>query len=238
MGLAFGHLNADAYPDFVTVESQSALSVLHGSSTGMLSQAPALTSTANQCSGVILVDLNNNGLLDSVVATSKMQNRVVDVRYGLGDAGFSTPTAFPTAGGADMVTSADFNDDGWADLALPTNENGVGTLISVLINDRDGGFNLSSTSVRNYPATVATGDFDGDSRVDMAVGLVCGPACGIDFVHGNGDGTFAVGVPKLTNVNAGTVVAGDLNGDGRADLATVTNNSITVLLSRDNCPIF
>ena len=136
-----------------------------------------------------------------------------------------------------MVTSADFNDDGWADLAFPINENTDGTSVTVLINDRDGGFNMRSAQVRNFPRSVATGDFDGDSKVDMAVGLGCG-SCGFDFVHGNGDGTFAVGVPKLMTLNAGTVAAGDLNGDGRADLATLQGNFVTVLLSRNSCPLF
>ena len=137
-----------------------------------------------------------------------------------------------------MVASADFNDDGWADLAFPINENTNGTSVTVLINDRDGGFNMRYAQVRNFPATVATGDFDGDSKIDMAVGIVCSASCGFDFVHGNGDGTFGVGVQKLMNVNAGTVAAGDLNGEGGADLATLQANSVTVLLSQNNCPLF
>lgn len=235
--LAFGRLDADAFPDFVTVEWPGRLTPLLGSSNGLLTQGMRLTSLADQCSSVILVDLNNDSRLDSVVSTSKSQNRVVDIRYGQPGGGFSSATAFVTDAGADMVASADFNADGWQDLALPRNENNNGISVSVLMNQRDGGFGLGYAQVRNFPRSVATGDFDGDSKVDLAVGLDCG-ICGIDFVHGNGDGTFAAPSSKLPGVTAKTVIAGDLNGDGVADLATLQNNTITLVLSRAGCPLF
>src|SRR5467141_2433724 len=65
------------------------------------------------------------------------------------------------------------------------------------------------------PLSIAVGDFDGDTRLDLAVAN----ADSVSVLLGNGDGTFQGAV----NYDAGSapysLAIGDFNGDGKADLA-------------------
>ncbi len=69
------------------------------------------------------------------------------------------------------------------------------------------------------PQAVATADFNGDGRLDLAVSN--GP---VGVLLGNGDGTFQAArnvIPTgISNATPGTLAVGDFNADGRLDLAT------------------
>jgi hypothetical protein len=82
---------------------------------------------------------------------------------------------------------------------------------------------------------VATGDFRGDGRADLAV--VHSSDNTVNVLLNNGDGTFQPAVSYPTAVlGPGFVFAGDFNGDGRLDLAvggrhpTTTHSLVSILL--------
>ncbi len=85
------------------------------------------------------------------------------------------------------------------------------------------------------PQTDVIADFNGDGKPDLAVsiGNAAAPASSVDVFLGNGDGTFnaAPAVPS-TNAAAGSLVAGDFDGDGKQDLAVTLPgaNQIQILL--------
>jgi subtilase family serine protease len=89
-------------------------------------------------------------------------------------------------------------------------------------------FSASSLSVSGSPATVATGDFNRDGILDLAVGK--NDSSGLSIFLGNGDGTFG---PEhvVTVINSGytamtrSLAVGDFNGDGKLDI--VLNKSST-----------
>ncbi len=92
-----------------------------------------------------------------------------------------------------------------------------------------------------FPSTeasggVALGDFDGDGDRDLAytVAPTSGPGA-IGVRANNGAGAFGAETRLPTNEQPQNLAAGDLNGDGRTDLVTVTNNpgqdSLTTFLS-------
>jgi hypothetical protein len=88
------------------------------------------------------------------------------------------------------------------------------------------------------PLGVATGDFDGDGKVDLVVGRTTG---NVAFVKGNGDGTFAAPVVfawKQAFFNAWAFASGDVNGDGKLDVvwganAISTETATTVVKVND-----
>lgn len=81
---------------------------------------------------------------------------------------------------------------------------------------------------------VAVADFNGDGRQDLAVVQSDGDwqlrlrAC---LNEGSG-ATLAFSAPQLINSDALAVAAGDLDGDGRHDLAFTGDNSVIVVLNR------
>src|SRR5437879_12731165 len=76
------------------------------------------------------------------------------------------------------------------------------------------------------PVSIAVGDFDGDTRLDLAVAN----ADSVSVLLGNGDGTFQTAVNYDAGSYPSSVVAGDLNGDKHPDLVVVNSTGISVLL--------
>jgi hypothetical protein len=75
------------------------------------------------------------------------------------------------------------------------------------------------------PNLVASGDFDGDGTLDLAVTSTCGqdPSCksggSVSVFLGNSDGTFKPQVVYPAGNNPYGIVAGDFTNDGNIDLA-------------------
>ena len=104
---------------------------------------------------------------------------------------------------------------------------GTNAPISILLGNGNGTFKtVASYAVGSDIASVAVGDFNGDSKPDLAVGTTNGSSVAI--LLGNGDGTFSG--PSFVAVGgsgafcyAGLAV-GDFNGDGKLDVAATGVN--------------
>jgi hypothetical protein len=92
--------------------------------------------------------------------------------------------------------------------------------------------NSSNPATNTFPQSVAVADFNGDGKADLAI-PVYSPRSVVSILLGNGDGTFttAPAVP-VTGMNAGSIVTGDFNGDGRPDFVITLpdNNALLVML--------
>jgi hypothetical protein len=82
------------------------------------------------------------------------------------------------------------------------------------------------------PSPMATGDFNGDGKVDLAV--VNESSDNVSVFLSNGDGTFQAAVNYSVASQPMSIAVGDFNGDGKLDMAVVNNlsDSVSVLLGK------
>jgi hypothetical protein len=124
----------------------------------------------------------------------------------------------------------DFNGDGKPDLAVTDSENND---VAILLGNGYGTFtlgtNLETTSTFvGGPHSLAVGDFNGDGKEDLAVGIHGGP---LSIFLGNGNGTFTAATSPASSGFISSVVTADFNGDGKEDLAVTNfNNTVSILL--------
>jgi hypothetical protein len=130
---------------------------------------------------------------------------------------------------------ADFDRNGSTDIAVAGNESGASVVV-VLLGRRGGVFSTAAryrAGVPGKPTAVAAADFDGDGKIDLAALFVSGSSAAIAVLHGKGDGTFspAMGLAVADANDDSSLLAADLDGDGRADLATTTHAGLAVFRS-------
>jgi len=127
--------------------------------------------------------------------------------------------------------TADFNGDGIPDLLSRD-----GTL---QLGNGDGTFRMGTPvpgSQFGMPIVAAIGDFNGDGKPDVLELGTGGPLNGTLLVLlGKGDGTFQTAITTFAHVLQ-YVIAGDLNGDGKADVvgfeSTINSTTLVVYLSQ------
>lgn len=86
------------------------------------------------------------------------------------------------------------------------------------------------TGSRAY--ALASGDFNDDGKIDLAVASV--ESNSISVLFGKGDGTFQTPVNYALGVSPYYIIAGDFNGDGKLDLVTANPyaGNISVLIGK------
>jgi hypothetical protein len=141
---------------------------------------------------------------------------------GVEPAQFGPATNFPSGNYPGVMVAADFNRDGRPDIAVTTSA-GLNLLLG------SGGGTLSAPT--NYASSMfgsgalATGDFNNDGKVD----LVEADWYNTRIIMGDGVGNLSV----LTNMSGdnnfsvypAAVAVGDLNGDGKADIAVANTGN-------------
>lgn len=173
---------------------------------------------------------SSSGTVTLTVAGSSSYPSVTAITNSGSPGNYTLTTS--VSGGENILPTGTFSiqDTSNSNYVLATSPLGTlaGTPIQAFIN--------SSTPATNpYPQAVAVADFNGDGKLDLAMPVysIDSPLSSVTILLGNGDGTFTAGpaIP-ITSVNAGSIAAGDFNGDGKADLAITLpdNNEIAVLL--------
>jgi len=238
--IVVGDFNRDARSDVVVANKNGAnVSVLLGNGDGTFQNHVEYAARGLPIS-ILAADFNGDSKSDLVVAAQCSGcSAGISVLLGNGDGTFQARIDLDTAS-PQAIAVADFDFDGHPDLAVAI----PFTSIAIFRGNGDGTFQFS-TSLFAYslPHDVQTGDFNSDSKPDLAVVgndfRFClphpcppNPNPGIRVILNNGDGTFS----ELDVANADKLTLGDFDGDRNLDLAMSLSTSTTfdVLLGKDD----
>jgi hypothetical protein len=171
-------------------------------------------------------DFNKDVKLDLAIVNQNSNN--VSVLLGDGAGGFGAPTNFSVGNGPRYLVVGDFNQDTKFDLAVA---NFGSNNISILLGTGTGSFGAPTNLSAASPRSLAVGDFNSDGKSDLAVlnsnGIFNGT---VSLLLGTGTGSFTSGTSASVGV-ATSMIAADLNSDGRLDLAVTNSGSnVSILL--------
>lgn len=237
VGAAVGDVNGDGALDVVAVAQgtqSTTLRVYLGNGKGGF-HALAAQPIAHGA-GLALADVNGDHRPDALLLTGSGELSL-SVYLNQGAGRFASAGSFRTGVWSSAFALADLNGDGATDVVI-TNSGGsqsdgsiTGNDVTVLFGDGHGSFGRAlHLKAGPHPAAVALADLDGDGATDIATTDVGDgvSGAGVNLFFGDGRGGFSA-ARTIALAAAGNLVAADLDGDGRVDLAVLSQGAVLVL---------
>ena len=228
--VATGDFNGDGIPDLAVGQNSNdgstGVVVYLGKGDGTF--FPGVSYGESTGLGNVAVgDFNGDGKLD--IAVTDNNNGNIQILLGNGDGTFAIGLAFSSGGAYPQnLVVGDFNHDGILDIAVPNAGSGN---IGVLLGNGDGTFAAAVTyDTPGYnPQYIAMADIDGDGYLDLAVtAYTDGPeAVGVFLANNDNTGTFKPITYTNLDGNPEFVWFGDLDGDGKLDMAVTERDGST-----------
>jgi hypothetical protein len=169
---------------------------------------------------IVLADVNGDTKPDIIMAGGG--SNAAGVLLNTGDGTFQPVVRYSTGDSSypQRVAVSDLNSDGKPDIITA---NYLGNSMGVLVGNGNGTFQpvvTYPTGSYSAPSDVAVGDINYDGKPDIITANYNNSTVGL-FIN-NGNGTFQpiVTYPAGANCNPNSLVATDVNGDGKTDIVT------------------
>lgn len=177
----------------------------------------------NNPGGVAAADVNGDGFADLVAANRTSDT--ISILPGRGDGSFGNIVRLKVGIQPQAVTLGDFNGDDRPDIAA-VNFGVDFSSVSILLNSGNGNFRAARTDRISgaQPIAIATGDFNGDRKLDLVTADAGSNT--VSLLLGTGTGEFQ---PSKSFSTGGFVpfgvATGDFNSDGKLDVAIANNGT-------------
>src|SRR6185369_5709047 len=247
LSVTLGDLNGDGKLDLAVANFNSSTVSVLLNTTGPGGALPSFSgiqefATGDGPASVSMGDLNGDGKLDLLVANFAFDTVSVllnTTASGSAILSFSANREFATGTGPIYVTLGDLNEDGRLDLAVANfNSNNVSVLLNITA---PGAATPSFAAKQDFvtggaPVSVAVADLNLDGKPDLAVADLNVSTLSVllnTIAPGTATPGFATKQDVDTGPNPRSVTVGDLNGDGKLDVAVanVGSNTVSVLLN-------
>ena len=248
--VSIGDLDGDGKPDLAVANSGSTnVSIFRNTATSGSITASSFAAKVDFATGagpwsVAIGDLDGDGKPDLAVANNNVHTvsvlRNTATSGSISTGSFAAKVDFATGASPNLVALGDLDADGKPDLVIGyVSANNV----SVFRNTATSGITKTSFAAKvNFatdgsPSSVAIGDLDGDGKADLAVTNADANTVSVyrntttsGSIH---TGSFAAKVEFATGTNPFSVAIGDVDGDGKADLAVTNFDANTVSVFRN-----
>jgi hypothetical protein len=241
--ISISDLDGNGKPDIVVANTNgNSLSVLRNlSQVGSIYFAGKVDfEIGNDPTDVKIADVNGDGKPDLVASNFISNSFSVLINTSSPDnISFAAKIDFPMALSPLSLALSDFDNDGKIDLAFSV----YGGKVSIFKNQSNGEnvsfgnrIDFEVGSFLAFPNEVKIGDIDGDGKPDIAVANRGTNKVSILKNNSeNGNISFSTYQDFNTGQSPMGIALGDLNGDGRTDIASVNSGSNTVSIFRQTC---
>ncbi|MDX8388369.1 MAG: FG-GAP-like repeat-containing protein [Ghiorsea sp.] len=233
-----GFINGDAYSDIVMPsETLDSVFVLVGNGVGGYTLTSYSVDLYASPRSAAIGDINNDSFADIVTANygTLSNGTTMSILNGNG-AGFTLAAPITLNAGDNgmySIASSDFNQDGYAGIAVSRWGLGSGTTLTVLGNTANTISQVSYT-VGQAPSHVQIGDLNADGYADLVSCSASSSAVSILF----GDGVGGFSAPSSHNLTSGGQAKwsaiGDIDGDGFEDIVVAESVTQTVAILKGN----
>ena len=185
-----------------------------------------------------VADFNGDGRPDLAVANANTNTASVllnTTNLGTTIASFAARQDLTVGPGPRGIVAADVNADGRPDLVVSNSNSETGSTVSTLLNNTAAGAAAPAfaakqdSTVGTGPIAVATGDVNGDGRLDFVVAIFGSNNLSVMLNQTSpGSATASYLISSVAaGVNPIYVAVGDVNGDGREDITSANAGSDT-----------
>lgn len=216
--IAAGDLDGDGAADVAHAsEVDHQVLVRHGGPAGL--GAPTAIATAQDVGGLVVVDLDRDGLADLALALRDhlpvQVTGLVEVRLQQGDGSLSDAVLWGAQSEATELTATDLDHDGGADLLVNS-----GSL--TIARGQGDGRPRNTFGFEHPPDLLVIGDGDDDGHVDLLVAEDFGSTA-VQLLSSQPVGAFALPRQIEMGFEPRTFALGDLTGDGLPDVLAFGN---------------